>query len=211
MRLYVETNFVITASNPFDPRHLHCQQLLDLAEGGRIELLIPKISELESLHVLDNLKKMYVANFNSAKDLVRNCRRAGLEAFGKIDLDALDRQFSEFIEGWTPREILSRLQSTATFFDPSDRYSVMESRLTAALTTGNPSNPYRMADMDRRILAVVLDHDDHCQSGDKRLFCTADDELVKVAEIALEILKVDLSITDDFSNALGWARGGVSL
>jgi hypothetical protein len=68
-----------------------------------------------------------------------------------------------------------------------------------------------MTDMDRGILAVVLDHDDHCKSDDKRLFCTADDEFVKVAEKALEILKVDLPITDDFSNALGWARGSVSL
>jgi len=45
MRLYVETNVVITASNPFDPRHRHCQELLELAEEDRIEVLLSRLSK----------------------------------------------------------------------------------------------------------------------------------------------------------------------
>ena len=207
MRLYVETNFIITISNPFDPYRTECENICDLVGNGRLELLVPRIAVLEANHRLKSIPDEYRRLLKPFDDFVRNGVRVGIDVLQDVKLEEIHTAYEAIIEDWNPMDDFGKVKTHLQVFELSIEYPNIEANVAAASTTGDPKNPYKITGMDLRILSSVVDH--HMRSVDNgdALFCSTDKRLCSAAGEILELVGVSLPVTSSFSQAYAWAEG----
>jgi hypothetical protein len=210
-RLFLETNFLCTACDPLDLDYGTCQQILDIARRGSIEVLIPEMSFHESHHVFRLRADRRHGMFENLKQLVRNGGEAGFSVCKRFDLERFDLDYMAILNSLDHRDMLTDIKNVAISVSPSSSFSSTSNAIRAAMTTGREDRPFLMTEIDHLALSTVVDFcKERALLEEECLFCSRDEDMVDACETVLPIVDYQIEVTDDFKAALSWAAGGSS-
>jgi hypothetical protein len=205
LRLYVEANFVYSATDPLDAYYKDCGELLDLAEKGEVEIALPRMAQIEATRGFPNKHLARMKKIEDLKTLVTNGQRAGIDHARKIDIDDFDTKARALLETLKDRkQALQRIDKVAVQLEPGVGFIATLTSLTAALTTGLSSRPIDMEEMDRLIFASIVNHLENNPAESGAMFCTLDKDMYKASLAALTLYDSPILLSNSFKKAIKW-------
>ena len=150
MNVYVESNFVLELAF-FQEQSSSCEEILSLAEGGRIQLVLPGYSLMEPYETLGRRKK--------------DRRRIQLELNVQLDQMTRNEELKSQLDGF--REITSLLVSAVD--EDAKRLNSVRSRLLESadviamdVSVFSAAQPYekeqKLSPQDAHIYSAILAH-----------------------------------------------------
>lgn len=207
MRLYLETNFLYVVSDPLDLDYLECLRILQVAEGKRVEIVIPHLSMVEAQRGYERKRLARINKFEDVKTLIRNGIRSGISEAKQIEIDEFDIKTQALFDVLDRSPILERVKNIAKQIDPDDSFNAVFTGLSAALTSGDKKTPFFMDEMDRLVFATVVNHIKSSHYTPTPIFCTRDKAMCDAAKRALTLYPCGLTLTSSFKEAYEMVKG----
>ena len=201
MIVYVETNFLLELAY-LRPTSEHCQRLIELAQAGRISLVVPAFALLEArLAWQQNVKR---------RNRLHSEVRAELSEFSRsrplIDIVAQSQAFAAALLN-TAEQDRDRLENVVAALLQIATVIAIEPRIIADAFT--VERRFDLSPPDAIIYATVLDHATRSGQGSK-LFVTQNANDFRVPAVRDELASRECKLLVTFDSAEAYVQSTIA-